>query len=104
MAEERDLQSDCIEFAEALDGEMINVKSISSTGFPDTLLVLPGCRTVYVELKAKSGRQSKKQKWWQERLEKLGQSYWLIDDLEEFMDRCLDHYVEMGVITKWKRN
>lgn len=54
-------------------------------GWPDITCVLPGGRFLGVECKAPKGRQSKKQKAMQERIERLGGLYVLakgVDDLK----------------------
>lgn len=58
-------------------------------GVPDRIVLLPGGRIVFVELKRpEGGRLSELQKWWAKKLIGLGFNYWAIwdkADLEQFM-------------------
>lgn len=56
-------------------------------GVPDRIVLLPGGRVVFVELKRRTGRLSGLQKWWAEKLSALGLRHYVIwsqDDLAEF--------------------
>ena len=57
-------------------------------GVPDRIILLPGGRLVFVETKRpKGGKLSELQKWWGDKLIKLGFNYevvWNDDDLEFF--------------------
>lgn len=47
------------------------------SGVPDRLILLPGGRVIFAETKRpKGGRLSRLQKWWRERLQKLG--FWAV--------------------------
>ncbi len=51
------------------------------TGVPDRIILLPGGRIHFAELKRpKGGRFSPMQKWWERRLTDLGFIYWRIKD------------------------
>ena len=48
-------------------------------GVPDRIILLPGARVVFVELKRpKGGELSQLQAWWQNRLQRLGFECWVI--------------------------
>lgn len=54
------------------------------SGVPDRIVLLPGARIVFVELKRpKGGRYSALQDKWQEWLTALGFPYWRIKNAEE---------------------
>ena len=55
-------------------------------GAPDILLFLPGGRTVGVEVKSATGRQSPAQRLWQVNLEAAGVTYILARGLEDVME------------------
>lgn len=59
-------------------------------GVPDRIILLPGGRIVFVELKRpKGGVLSARQKWWGRKLWSMGFTYWTIwnlEDLADFMD------------------
>lgn len=50
-------------------------------GVPDRIVLLPGGRIIFVELKRpKGGRFSEMQKWWAKKLTDLGCNYWTVND------------------------
>lgn len=47
------------------------------SGVPDRIILLPGGRVIFAELKRpKGGKVERLQKWWRERLQKLG--FWAV--------------------------
>ena len=49
------------------------------SGVPDRIVLLPGGRVFFIELKQpKGGRLSELQKFWRDQLQRLGCRYWLI--------------------------
>lgn len=60
------------------------------SGVPDRIVLLPGGRVVFAEVKRpKGGRLSELQIWWSERLKSLGFPYWVVwdeTDLQSFKE------------------
>lgn len=58
------------------------------SGVPDRIILLPGGRIIFAELKRpKGGKLSEMQKWWAKKLTDLGFSHWVIwsyDDIAFF--------------------
>lgn len=53
-------------------------------GVPDRIVLMPGGRVIFVELKRpKGGELSSRQKWWAHKLIDLGFQHWCIWDYEE---------------------
>ena len=51
------------------------------TGVPDRIVILPGGRIIFVELKRpKGGKFSEMQKWWAKKLTEFGCNYWTVND------------------------
>lgn len=63
-------------------------------GVPDRIILLPGGRVVFAELKRpKGGILSSRQAWWAKKLIELGFHWWLlydIDSLRAFRDKELE--------------
>lgn len=56
-------------------------------GVPDRIVLLPGGRAMFVELKRpKGGKLSSRQKWWRKKLMDLGFSAWVIWDTADLAD------------------
>jgi streptogramin lyase len=53
------------------------------TGIPDRLVLMPGGRIWFVEMKSEKGRLSPKQKWWKAKLTELGFEVWTVSDNEQ---------------------
>lgn len=65
------------------------------SGVPDRILLLPGGRVHFVELKRPKGsRVSELQKWWKRKLEDLGFTVWHIYTLEDI--KRLGEYLNVG--------
>lgn len=60
-----------------------------NAGVPDRLVLLPGGKVWFVELKTESGQLSVQQRYAKKELEKLGHNYFLLrgeDGINEFME------------------
>jgi len=72
---EKSIEAACKRLVEAEGGEWIKLLPWVSTGLPDRLMLLPGGRVVFVEMKAPRGRLRPRQAWWMRRLTGLGFEY-----------------------------
>lgn len=61
------------------------------SGVSDLLFIMPG-RTVFVEIKAPGGVQSKEQIEFQKIVEALGFEYCIVRSVEEFYDKIIPEY------------
>ena len=69
------------EQVKSLGGLCIKLNPLWYVGIPDRLVILPGGRIGFVELKRpKGGRHAIKQKWWQDTLVGMDFHCWLIRD------------------------
>jgi len=96
MAEESNLKRECREVIEhGLNGRLIQVGAKSWNGFPDSILFIPGCPSVFIEFKAKGKKPRTNQSKWGEWLKDNHFHYWLIDDFDQFNESVenllLDH-------------
>lgn len=58
------------------------------SGVSDTIIIFEN-RVVFCEFKDDKGKQSDRQKDFQERVEKLGHEYWIVRSLDEFKQLLL---------------
>lgn len=64
------------------------------SGVPDRIILLPGGRILFVELKRpKGGKLEKLQKWWSRRLHRLGFHCSTIWDEAGLL--CFEHYIRI---------
>jgi len=59
--------------------------SPGNRGVPDRIVILPGGRTVYVELKAPGRPLTPLQRKWKQKLEQLGHRHYKIDSVEDIV-------------------
>lgn len=68
------------------------------SGVPDRIVLLPGARIHFVEMKRpKGGKVSGMQKWWAKTLGDLGFSHWLIWDVVDLV--VFIHHIETETTT-----
>lgn len=74
---------------EALGGLCIKLNPLWNIGIPDRLVLLPGGRVIFVELKKPDGRlHGKQRKWWPRTLARLGfrlEVLWSVQQVQEFL-------------------
>lgn len=81
---EADIEDALLEGTECAGGFCIKLPAIWYTGIPDRLLLLPGGRAVFVELKRPvGGRMGRLQPWWRDQLQRLGFRWVLLKTVEE---------------------
>lgn len=87
---EKEIEAKLRKMVEAAGGLCLKWVCPGWSGVPDRIILLPGGWVVFVETKRpKGGRLSKLQKWWADKLLRLGFSYWTIwdeADLADFTD------------------
>jgi hypothetical protein len=69
-----------------LRGLCIKIYSSFFTGLPDRMLLLPGGKLLFVELKSTGKHQTERQKYVKRQLEKLGFRVLVIDTLQAVKD------------------
>lgn len=72
-----------VEAARKLGGVAIKVAPVSFVGLPDRLILLPGGRALFVEVKSPGQRPTPRQLWWLDRLQRLGFVADWIDSVEQ---------------------
>lgn len=85
---ERDIEKRLVREVRKMGGEAYKWTSPGNDGVPDRIVMLPGGRLIFVELKADRGQLSPIQKVQIRRIEKLGQEVIIVrgmDGLEEFL-------------------
>lgn len=69
---ERDVERYLIRKVREIGGEAYKFVSPGQDGVPDRIVILPGGRIWFVELKTETGTLSKVQRWQHKKLRKLG--------------------------------
>ena len=83
---ERDIERKLRAMVERHDGLCLKWVCPGWSGVPDRIVLLPGGRALFVELKrSQGGKVSKLQMWWAKRLHQLGFDHWIIWDGDDLM-------------------
>lgn len=88
---EKDVERKLVAGVRKLGGRAYKWVSPGNDGVPDRIVVLPGMRPVFVELKAEEGRLSALQKVQVGRLRDMGQDVRVlrgIREVEQFLEDC----------------
>lgn len=75
---EKDIERDLVRMVKTHGGLCLKWVCPGWSGVPDRIVLLPGGRVVFVELKRPRGRLSQLQKWWAKKLIDLGLEHWVI--------------------------
>jgi hypothetical protein len=71
-----------------LGGLCIKLNPLWYVGIPDRLVLLPGGRIFFIELKIRSGRYGSNQVWWRTTLRSLGfkcETLWTVEAVNQFL-------------------
>lgn len=79
---ERDIEKKFKESMESLNCLVFKFTSPGRAGVPDRLVVMPGGRCFFVELKRPGGKLRPLQTFWKNRLEAQGADYFVIDSFD----------------------
>ena len=88
MASEKVLENRLYDTVKKLGGLAIKIWCISFTGLPDRMLLMPGGKIWFVELKSTGKKPSKRQPFVIAQLRKLGFTVFVIDT-DEKLDLCI---------------
>lgn len=81
---EKDIERKLVALVKKYGGRCEKLVNMSTKGFPDRTVLLPGDKIIFVETKRpKGGRYSAMQNKWRDWLHTLGLSYYRIKDVEQ---------------------
>lgn len=89
---ESTIEARLVRMVRARGGLCYKFVSPGNPGVPDRIVVTPGGRTIYVELKTPVGRLARMQKWQHEELRKRQaevRTLWSIEQVNEFVKEVM---------------
>lgn len=88
--DEKYLEKQLFQRIRACGGHALKFTSSSEIGYPDRLVLLPGARAVWVELKSPGQKPRKIQMIRHEELKKFGFDVYVIDSIDKLNKLCDD--------------
>lgn len=88
---ESEIEARLVRGVKALGGKAYKFVSPGNSGVPDRLVVLPGGRVLFAELKADAGRLSRLQLYQIAEMRRLGAEVWEVwgeNGVREFLELC----------------
>lgn len=88
---ESQIEARLVQGVKALGGRAYKFVSPGNIGVPDRLVILPGGRILFAELKAEGGRLSRMQEHQIGELRRLGAEVWTVwgtNGVRDFLDAC----------------
>lgn len=88
---EKDIERKLVQEVKALGGLCLKFTSPGLAGVPDRIVILPGGRVIFVEMKAQNGRLSQQQQAVLARFTRLGADWAVVSTpqlLEIFLENC----------------
>lgn len=80
---EKRIESKLVEEVTKLKGQCLKLNSQSANGIPDRLVLLPGRKVYFIELKSPGKDLGPLQYYWKGKLYSLGFDFYKIDSLED---------------------
>lgn len=97
---EREIEEKLKARLESLGCLVFKFMSPGKAGVPDRLVLLPGGRCFFVELKRPGQKLRPLQRFWKEKLEAMGASYYVVDSYEAIdtvvKDACYESFEKGG--------
>ena len=92
---EKDIEARLKRGVERAGGLCLKWVSPGCTGVPDRIVLLPGGRVIFVELKKPGGRLSDRQKYMRDEIALRGnpvKCLWTMEEVDQFLDREVAPY------------
>lgn len=83
---EKDIEKRLVREVKKLGGLCLKWVSPGNSGVPDRIVLMPGGKAIFVELKRPGGREGALQRYWKATLEALGFDYHTIYDYTEMRE------------------
>lgn len=99
---EKDIEKRLVDMVRRRGGLCLKWVCPGWAGVPDRIVLLPGGRVIFVELKRpKDGVISSRQKWWANKLSRLGFVHLWVRNLDDV--KSLELFIGLGVSSNYDR-